>query len=100
MAAITSKNRAARHEKVDAAADAYLDWRDDCVLLEAAYSAWADAGRTQRALTFDVYRWALDREECSANAYAQLIRSVGHSVDVDRAPRLADVPIIAWAQAR
>jgi hypothetical protein len=92
MAAITIKKRAGRRQVVDAAADAYLDWRDDCVLLEAAYSAWADASRTDRALRFDVYRRALDREECAANAYAELIRSVGDLVEPGLALELAEIP--------
>jgi hypothetical protein len=92
MVAITIKNRAGRRQTVDAAVDAYLDWRDDCMLLEAAYSAWADASRADRVLTFDVYRRALDREECTANAYAELIRSVGHLVESGLALQLAGIP--------
>jgi hypothetical protein len=91
MAAITIKNRAGRRQVVDAAVDAYLDWRDDCVLLEAAYSAWADAGRTDRALRFDVYQRALDREECTASAYAALIQSVGDLVEPGLALQLAEI---------
>jgi hypothetical protein len=91
MAAITIKNRAERGQTVDAAVDAYLDWRDDCVLLEAAYCAWTDADRADRALTFDIYQRALDREECTANAYAELIRSVGHPVEPGPALQMAGI---------
>ncbi|HWX96513.1 MAG TPA: hypothetical protein VNZ01_06640 [Solirubrobacteraceae bacterium] len=100
MAAITIKNRAGWRQTVDAAVDAYLDWRDDCLLVAAAYSAWADASRIDRALRFDVYQRALDREECTANAYAELIRSVGQPVDIDLACQLVAIPIDAAAPAR
>jgi hypothetical protein len=91
IATITIKNRAGRRGAVDAAADAYFDWREDCAQLETAYAAWADASRTDRALMFDAFQRALDREECTANAYAELILSVGDLVEHGLAVQLAEI---------
>jgi hypothetical protein len=61
-------------EQEDAAAEAYLDWREKCLLVQDAYDAWThkSAGRTPYA--FEAYQGALDREEHSAAIYARTLR--------------------------
>jgi hypothetical protein len=92
MAAVTIKNPIGRRQMVDGLVDAHLDWRHDCVLLQGAYSAWAHASAADAALTFKGYQAAMDREECTANAYAVLVLSFGDLVDTNLARQLAELP--------
>jgi hypothetical protein len=41
--------RPRRRLLVNAAMDAYLDWRDECVAVSEAYRRWADAGEADAA---------------------------------------------------
>ena len=79
-------------ELEDAASDAYVEWRGDCVLLQDAYDSWARGGRDHAPVAFTAYQRALDREERSASRYADLMKRVGHGPDVGLAHRLLGVP--------
>jgi hypothetical protein len=58
---------------VDEVIDAYVDWREECARVWDAYERWAHAPRIDTAGAFSAYRAALDREECAAHAYANLL---------------------------
>ena len=52
---------------IDEAFRRYLDWRDECAGVGAAYQAWSDG--SGGALSSAVYVAALDREERAAGDY-------------------------------
>ena len=54
---------------------------------------------TTRAVAFDAYEAALDREEVAAQAYATLMRGVGDLVEIDPARQLAYLPSTPGARA-
>jgi hypothetical protein len=54
------------------AIDAYLDWRDTCLIARTAYRCWQSANACERQLAYQTYLYALDDEEASATAYARL----------------------------
>jgi hypothetical protein len=56
--------------------DLYVDWREECVAVQVAYTWWSDAQSDERATAFAVYRAALDREEQASRVYADLISRV------------------------
>jgi len=55
---------------VDAAIDAYVDWREECAEVWDAYKRWARATTSDAAGAFSAYDAALEREECASHAYA------------------------------
>jgi hypothetical protein len=63
-------------ELVDAATDAYVDWREECAGVWEAYERWACAPDIDAAGAFVAYRAALDREESASHAYAELMSGV------------------------
>jgi hypothetical protein len=58
---------------VDAATDAYVDWREECTGVWNAYERWAHALDIDAPGAFAAYRAALDREESASDAYADLL---------------------------
>ena len=58
---------------IDAATDAYVDWREECTEVWGAYERWTDALKVDAAGAFAAYRAALDREESASHAYADLL---------------------------
>ena len=76
-------NKRSQKRLVDRLIDAYVTWREACLLVSDTYDSWAsDAG--PGTLAFGRYMAALDREEQAAELYAKLIRRlerlVGRSV--------------------
>jgi hypothetical protein len=63
----------------DILVDLYVDWREECINVQASYDRWRDATRHDQAAAFAAYRAALDREERAAGAYAELIRRVARA---------------------
>ena len=61
---------------VDEAMEAYVDWREECAGVWAAYERWAGAPVADTAGAFSAYRAALDREECASDAYADLLARI------------------------
>ena len=58
------------HEsRVDAFVERYVDWREQCQVLDSAYRGWAGATGSERDMAYAMYRAALDREEKTARAY-------------------------------
>jgi hypothetical protein len=65
---------------VDEAIDAYVDWREERASVWDAYSRWGSAHVADSPLAFSAYRAALDREECAAHVYAELMTRVSVAV--------------------
>jgi hypothetical protein len=59
-----------RDPRIDALIDSYVEWREECEAVEAAYRRWTGSARSERDLAFSAYRAALDREEKGASVYA------------------------------
>lgn len=70
---------------VDEALDAYVDWREECTRVWDAYDSWGSATADERALAFQAFWAALEREENASRVYAGLIERVGQMVAVSRA---------------
>jgi hypothetical protein len=51
---------------VEAFLESYIDWREQCEQVRAAYERWTSSEPSDRRLAFAAYRAALDREECAA----------------------------------
>jgi hypothetical protein len=68
---------------VDGMIGAYVDWREACRAVHAAYHSWATATGPSATVAFWRYNTALDAEERAAEAYAGLVRRVGHLVSDD-----------------
>jgi hypothetical protein len=69
-----TRTRRSLVDQEDTTADAYLDWREKCLLVQDAYDAWTHrtAGRTPYA--FEAYQRALEREEFAADVYARTLQ--------------------------
>jgi hypothetical protein len=57
--------------------DAYVTWREESAAVTATYESWTRAARERRALAYDSYMAALDREEYAAALYRHLIDQAG-----------------------
>jgi len=68
---------------VDRMISAYVDWREACRLVHDAYRSWASATGPRARVAFRRYTSALDAEEWAAEAYAILVRRVGHAAMSD-----------------
>jgi len=55
---------------IDEMIERYVDWREGCTAVRAAYESWSSASPAERVTAFAIYNAALDQEECSARAYA------------------------------
>jgi hypothetical protein len=66
-------------ELADALIDLYVDWREECAAVRAAYQRWNDTAKDQRATAFAAYREALDREERASDVYAELVGRVARA---------------------
>jgi hypothetical protein len=66
-----------RRRMVNAAMDAYLDWRDECAGVSDAYRLWADADEADVAPAWWAYEAALDREERASSLYDEAVQRIG-----------------------
>jgi hypothetical protein len=64
---------------VDEMIGAYVDWREACRAVQAAYRSWATATGPKGRVAFWRYNAALDAEERTAEVYASLVRRVGRA---------------------
>ncbi len=61
-------------EQADQLIALYCDWREECVVVEAAYERFKAAPGADRTLAFAAYAAALEREESAAARYeAQIV---------------------------
>ena len=70
------QTREQRASIVDALTDGYVDWREECFAVSAAYRRWSEADVNDRADAFAAYSAALDREERACDIYAEVVRNV------------------------
>ena len=68
---------------VDTMIGSYVDWREACRVVHDAYRSWASATRPYAGGAFRRYSAALDAEQRAAEAYAVLVRRVGHPATSD-----------------
>jgi hypothetical protein len=78
--------RALRRKHLERTFDAYLNWREACHGVEAAYRCWVGASSADAISAFRWYTVTLDREERAAAVYAGLIQSVGQPVSKPAGP--------------
>jgi hypothetical protein len=62
-----------RERLTDEAFQRYLEWRDECATLEAAYRNWSNAPASGGGFAFAAYTAALEREERAAAQYQELL---------------------------
>jgi hypothetical protein len=66
------------HQRViDKLIDAYVSWREACLLVSDAYCSWASETGPGATSSFAWYMAALDQEERAADVYAGLVRRAG-----------------------
>jgi len=58
---------------IDAVMDGYITWREQSAAVETAYRTWRRAPADHRAVAFEGYYAALDREEDAASEYRRLV---------------------------
>ena len=61
---------------IDEALERYIDWREACHAVSAAYGQWSRGARGERPLLFAAYTAALDREELAATRYSGVISQI------------------------
>jgi hypothetical protein len=76
---------------VEKTIEAYLDWRQACESVNDAYRAWSSATGAAAGVAFRCYALTLDREECTAEVYAGLVRRVGNG-----AAHAVTEPVSEW----
>jgi hypothetical protein len=62
-----------RLDFLDALMDSYVNWRDHSRAVEESYRRWTDATGGDRAIAYDQYLLALDREERAAHGYRHTV---------------------------
>jgi hypothetical protein len=68
---------------VDDMVYAYAQWRHECAAVQAAYDLWRHAVAEDEVLAFGAYEAALDEEERSSQAYADIVERVLSFVSPD-----------------
>ena len=64
------------HDQIaDEAFHRYLEWRDECATVEAAYRNWSNACAADVTFAFAAFTAALEREEKAASQYKVLIEA-------------------------
>jgi hypothetical protein len=86
-----TSHRLRRRRDVHEALDAYAEWRDACVAVQAAYGMWRSRRGSDRAPAFHAYVNALDREQHAADVYAELVRAIRAVSGVSPAVPLAEI---------
>lgn len=79
---------------VDEAVLAYVEWREECATVWAAYSRWTSTAADDSGGAHAAYRAALDREEAAAEVYARLVERVSELLKAAPSSRLhRDAPL-------
>jgi acyl-CoA reductase-like NAD-dependent aldehyde dehydrogenase len=68
-----SKQRSALADEFE---ESYVDWREACEDVRAAYGRWAQCPPQQRGLRFATYRAALEREESAAGIHHDWVKRI------------------------
>jgi hypothetical protein len=91
----STSRRLRRRGDVHKALDAYVEWHDACIAVQAAYGVWRARRGSDRVLAFYAYEEALDREERAANVYARFIRAFGEATGASPTQSLAEFSV-SW----
>jgi hypothetical protein len=67
-------NTLRRKRLLDKLVEAYVDWRETCARVNAAYRSWASEPAPGDSVAFAIYMAALDMEQQAAEVYAGLVR--------------------------
>lgn len=62
---------------VDRLIEAYVGWREACLIVDDTYRSWSRTARAGAASAFQRYCAALDDEERAAQANARMVGRVG-----------------------
>ena len=65
--------RSQRDVHIDQAMERYVEWREECLAVEDAYTNWSSAPAGEAELPYAAYGAALDREQSAAAAYCRAI---------------------------
>jgi hypothetical protein len=72
----TQTDQTVSRRALDEALERYIDWREACRAVSAAYGHWTHGSRETRPLLFAAYTAALDREELAATRYSGVIKQI------------------------
>jgi hypothetical protein len=86
-----------RSELIDELMDRYIDWREECLAVQAAYEHWATGLEEERESAFGGYQAALDREEQASAIFAERIDSIN---DEQREPASAPPAVLGGIGGR
>jgi hypothetical protein len=70
------KMSAIRSELIDDLMETYVEWREECLTVRAAYKRWSIGSDEEREPAFAAYRAALDREEQASVVYEHRVERV------------------------
>jgi hypothetical protein len=73
---VNAPAEAIRPELVDRLMELYCDWRTRCAEVQAAYEQFCETSALERAVAFEAYTAALDREESACASYAAQIQMI------------------------
>ena len=62
-----------RKALVDRMMDEYVNWREECLGVSAAYARWCQAPPGDHRLAYHAYVAAVDREQRAATIYSELV---------------------------
>jgi hypothetical protein len=69
-----------RERLADDVIEAYVSWREACEVVARTYADWCDAARGERRLGHAVHLAAVDREECAARMYRDVVERAGREL--------------------
>ena len=73
-------NKLGHKQLVDRLMEAYVSWREACLLVSDAYGSWASETGPDARSAFGCYMAALEQEERAAEVYAGLVLRAGQLV--------------------
>jgi hypothetical protein len=65
---------------VDQFIEAYVEWREECDAVRAAYARWTRAPATEARWAFYSYHATLDLEEHASRVYASVVARIAASL--------------------
>jgi hypothetical protein len=88
-----------RPEVIDDLMEIYVDWREECLWLSAAYERWLSVPVAERELAFAAYGAALDREEQASAVYADHVDRIARGLAAPKKRRWLGLAPEAWSAA-
>jgi hypothetical protein len=81
---LSDVSRATRERLADEVIETYVSWREACEAVVRTYAEWCHAPRGERRIGHAVHVAAVDREECAARAYREIVERVGEQIPAVR----------------